>query len=350
VIPPFYPQLISVTPLSCFLFLTNHGRKRKPLAMDEDAECMTQVELCALTKNIIEENNVNQDCYAATVEGIERKISGVVISLRLWRFVYLLLHQNSSNEQDERARRDEELRRRLHHNRQGMGGNNDNNHDNRNQGNRDPFAKVKFTIPAFYGAYDAKAYLDREMTVEQKLNSHLVSDVHKVRQATSEFKDFAIVWWNELVKLGTDPQTWDGLKLAMRSRFIPPSYKRNLRKKLQCLNQGSMSVQEYYQELQKGMLCCCVVEKNEDKMVHFYGGLNRNIQDIVDYKEYDSIQYLFQLAMLAEKELQGHQQSAYKGATAFAPRLSTSNIGVPSSHAPVVPSNSAMRASPSSHH
>jgi hypothetical protein len=120
------------------------------------------------------------------------------------------------------------------------------------------------------------------MTVEYKLNSHLVPEVHKVRQATSEFKDFrqatselkdfAIVWWSELVKSGTDPQTWDRLKLAMRSRFVPPSYKRDLCKKLQRLDQDSMSVQEYYQELQKGMLCCGVVEENEDKMVCFYGG------------------------------------------------------------------------------
>jgi hypothetical protein len=27
-------------------------------------------------------------------------------------------------------------------------------------GNDDPFAKVKFTIPPFYGLYDGKAYLD----------------------------------------------------------------------------------------------------------------------------------------------------------------------------------------------
>jgi hypothetical protein len=74
------------------------------------------------------------------------------------------------------------------------------------------------------------------MTVEQKLNSHLVPEVHEVGKATSEFKDFAIVWWNDLVKSGTDPQTWDRLKLAMRSRFVPPSYKRDLHKKLRCLD------------------------------------------------------------------------------------------------------------------
>jgi hypothetical protein len=33
------------------------------------------------------------------------------------------------------------------------------------------------------------------------------------------------------------------------------------------------------------------------------GGLNKNIQNIIDYKEYDSIQHLFLLAMLVEKEL-----------------------------------------------
>jgi hypothetical protein len=62
-----------------------------------------------------------------------------------------------------------------------------------------------------------------------------------------------------------------------------------------------MSVQEYYRELEKGMIRCGVVEEDEDKVVHFSGGLNQNIQDIIDYKEYDSIQHLFQLAMLADK-------------------------------------------------
>jgi hypothetical protein len=65
--------------------------------------------------------------------------------------------------------------------------------------NDDPFAKVKFTIPPFYGLYDAEAYLDWEMIVDNKFSSHLVPEQHHVRQATSEFKDFAIIWWNEFV-------------------------------------------------------------------------------------------------------------------------------------------------------
>jgi hypothetical protein len=145
------------------------------------------------------------------------------------------------------------------------------------------------------------------MTVEQKFSSHLVPERHRVRQATSKFKDFAIIWWNELVNARNAPQTWTALKEEMGARFVPPSCRHDLHKKLQRFDQGDMSVQECYQELQKGMLRCGVVEDQEDQIVRFYGGLRREIHDIVDYQEYHSIQCLFQLAMLEEKELQGHQ-------------------------------------------
>jgi hypothetical protein len=120
---------------------------------------------------------------------------------------------------------------------QGMGGN-QNHHNQYYVRNDDLFAKVKFSIPPFNGSYDAEAYLDWEMTVEQKFSFHLVPQQHHVRQATSEFKDFALIWWNDLSTLGLQPHTWDGLKIAMHQRFVPPSYQRDLRKKFQCLDQG----------------------------------------------------------------------------------------------------------------
>jgi hypothetical protein len=121
-------------------------------------------------------------------------------------------------------------------NRQGMGGN-QNHHNQHYVHNDDPFAKVKFSIPPFIGSYDADAYLDWEMTVEKKFSSHLVPEQHCVRKATSEeFKDFTLIWWNELATLGLQPHTWDGLKTAMYQRFVPPSYQHDLRKKLQHLD------------------------------------------------------------------------------------------------------------------
>jgi hypothetical protein len=51
-----------------------------------------------------------------------------------------------------------------------------------------------------------------------------------------------------------------------------------------------------------------IEEDPEDKLCRFYGGLRREIQDIVYYKDFNTTHQLFQLAMLAEKELQEHQQ------------------------------------------
>jgi hypothetical protein len=60
------------------------------------------------------------------------------------------------------------------------------------------------------------------------------------------------------------------------------------------------------------MIRAGVHEETEDKICHFYGGLRTEIQDIVDYKEYNIVNHLFQLAMLAEKELQGRQPTRLK--------------------------------------
>jgi hypothetical protein len=71
---------------------------------------------------------------------------------------------------------------------------NQNHHNQHYVRNDDPFAKIKFSTPPFNGSYDAEAYLDWEMTVEPKFSSHLVPKQRRVRQATSEFKDFALIW------------------------------------------------------------------------------------------------------------------------------------------------------------
>jgi hypothetical protein len=158
-------------------------------------------------------------------------------------------------------------------------------------------------IPSFNGLYDAKAYLDWGIIVDNKFSSHLVPEQHRVRQDTSEFKDFAIIWWNELSRLHLQPDIWDRLKVAMRERFVPPAYQHDLRKKLQRLDQGDLSVQDYYAELQNGMIRAGVHEETEDKIYCFYSELRIEIQDIVDYKEYNIVNHLFQLALLAKKEL-----------------------------------------------
>lgn len=45
--------------------------------------------------------------------------------------------------------------------------------------------------------------------------------------------------------------------------------------------------------MQIDMLCCGLVENNDASMDSFMSGLNREIQDILAYKEYNSVNYLF---------------------------------------------------------
>lgn len=50
----------------------------------------------------------------------------------------------------------------------------------------------------FAGSTYPQAYLDWELPTEQKLNSHLVLEEHRVSLATSEFTGFNPFWWNDI--------------------------------------------------------------------------------------------------------------------------------------------------------
>jgi hypothetical protein len=73
---------------------------------------------------------------------------------------------------------------------------------------------------------------------------------------------------------------------------------------MQRFQQGSQSVEDYYQKLQKGMIRCGILEEPDGAMAHFRGGLNCDIQDILDYKEYVDMTQLFEFACKAEREVQ----------------------------------------------
>jgi hypothetical protein len=127
--------------------------------------------------------------------------------------------------------------------------------DSEVRNNDDAFHKLKFKIPPFDGKYDHDAYISWEFPKNAR-----------VRAATSEFIDFASVWWVEYGKKHPDdiPQTWVALKWVMPARFVPSHYARDLINKLQQLKQGVKSVEEYYQELQ---LVCCIVIWRKGRML-----------------------------------------------------------------------------------
>jgi hypothetical protein len=66
--------------------------------------------------------------------------------------------------------------------------------------NDDAFHKLKFKIPPFDGKYDSDAYISWELAVEQKFTCFEFPENVRVRATTSEFSDFASVWWVEYDK------------------------------------------------------------------------------------------------------------------------------------------------------
>jgi hypothetical protein len=88
--------------------------------------------------------------------------------------------------------------------------------------NDEAFGKIKFKIPPFNGKYDPDAYTTWEIAIDPKFTWYEPPENKRVRAATSEFIDFAYVWWIEHGKKNPNniPQTWDALKRIMQDRLI----------------------------------------------------------------------------------------------------------------------------------
>ncbi|KAG9454331.1 hypothetical protein H6P81_007235 [Aristolochia fimbriata] len=113
----------------------------------------------------------------------------------------------------------------------------------------------------------------------------------KVKLAAVEFSDYALVWWDELMKSRRrnreDPiEDWDEMKKVMRKRFVPSYYYRELHQKLHRLNQGSKSVEDYHKEMEMLLIKANIEEDRDVTMARFLGGLNKEIADVVELHHY----------------------------------------------------------------
>ena len=128
-------------------------------------------------------------------------------------------------------------------------------------------------IPSFEGRYVPDIYLTWELETEQRFTCLQYPEERRVAAVVCAFTSFACVWWSEHCRLYPIPATWAALKNAMHTCWVPPCYQYELLQKLQRLRQGKNSVEEYYHELQTGMIRCGIVEENEAMLARFMGGL-----------------------------------------------------------------------------
>ena len=100
------------------------------------------------------------------------------------------------------------------------------------------------------------------------------------------------------------------------------------------------------------MIRCGIVEENEAMLARFMGGLNREIQTILEYKEYTNITHLFHLSCKAGREVQDRQALARTNfstcrSSSWAPRASSTSTALAS---PLGATSSLIQESRHNHH
>jgi len=207
---------------------------------------------------------------------------------------------SSRGSSNDHGREEEHIRRRHDHHSHGRSHHRDQRH---HQEAKPKFSYVK--IPSFNGDSDPNVYLDWEAKCEQIFKVH---DNQRVRIASLEFLDYTLKGWHSVVRdiiynKGPPVDSWDTLKQRMRLRFVPPHFRKDLMLKLQRFQQGTLSVDAYYKELETILLKLEIYESEEAMIARFVSGLRKDIQDIVELQEYSSLRSLFHLAMKVEAQL-----------------------------------------------
>jgi hypothetical protein len=127
----------------------------------------------------------------------------------------------------------------------------------------------------------------------------------KIKLASSEFDGYALRWWDSIVHTRQENNelpimTWRHMKEVMRAHFVLHNYLRSVFDKLQQLKQGSMSVNEYYMEMEVLLQRAHVRELLEHTLQHFLHGLKYNIKSIVWHHRYRDMNELLHHAREVE--------------------------------------------------
>ena len=90
---------------------------------------------------------------------------------------------------------------------------------------------------------------------------------------------------------------------CMPFRFMPPHFRKDLMLKLQRFQQGTLSVDAYFKDLEMLLLKVNLKEREEAMIARFVSGLRRDIQDVLELQDYSALGSLVHLAMKVEAQI-----------------------------------------------
>ncbi|KAH1233755.1 hypothetical protein GmHk_09G026126 [Glycine max] len=143
-----------------------------------------------------------------------------------------------------------------------------NDGSNRIEG-QDRIEGIKPNVSSFKGRSDPDAYLTWEMKIKHAFSYNDYPEEQKVKLAVATFSYYALVWWKKNQREmkreeGREIDTWTEMRRVMQKRYVPTSYSRTMRQKLQRLSQGSLIVEDKEMEM---ALVRANIEK-DTKVVH----------------------------------------------------------------------------------
>ena len=110
---------------------------------------------------------------------------------------------------------------------------------------------------------------------------------------------------------------------------MPNHYYRYLYIKLQGLNQGYKTLDEYHKEMEMTMIWANVVEDREATIAKFLNGLNRDIANVVELQHYVELEDIVHMTTKVERQLRkGHVQPAFNSgsSSSWKPNLKREGI------------------------
>ena len=164
------------------------------------------------------------------------------------------------------------------------------------------------TAPSYAGKVDPEAYLDWEKSMDHIFDYYNHPGPKRVALAVAQLAENALSWWDRLCSDRRKSNlrqldSWLDMKDAMRQRFVPQHFHRDLQRKFRSLKQGSKSVEEYYEEFEKLRNRLDLNEDEEATMAQFIDGLQERISCKVGRQVYADMKDLFHLATQAEQHI-----------------------------------------------
>ena len=180
----------------------------------------------------------------------------------------------------------------------------------------------KPVIPQFTGEGGVEEYLTWKDKMKNVFEVHTYDGPRQVVLAKSEFTKFASTWWKQSerkrARLGFQPiGNWTQLEGVMDAKFIPTTYRRDMKVKVGEFKQGTQTVEEYYTELVKICILAGYDEDDEEEMqARFLKGLKPELRDQVEAWELNSVDEMLTKATIFEDQAKRKAKTVGKATTA----------------------------------